>query len=40
MRIKKILSDVPEGKYPAFTYKKSFELYGRKLGLLGFGPID
>lgn len=36
-----IESDVPEGYvHPAFTYgTKSFELYGRTLGLLGFGPI-
>lgn len=36
-----IESDVPEGYiHPAFTYgSKAFELYGRTLGLLGFGPI-
>lgn len=34
-------SDVPKGYvHPAFTYgATAFELYGRTLGLLGFGPI-
>lgn len=36
-----IEADVPEGYvHPAFTYgSRAFELYGRTLGLLGFGPI-
>jgi len=36
-----IEADVPEGYiHPAFTYGgRAFELYGRTLGLLGFGPI-
>ena len=36
-----IEADVPEGYvHPAFTYgAREFELYGRTLGLLGFGPI-